>query len=165
MIEIIPATSKDLSTIKKLAYRIWPGTYGQILSEKQLAYMLDLFYDEKALQRNMDDNHNFILIKEEDEIVGFADYELHYKNEPTTRIHKIYVLPETQGKGFGKKMMQFVENKAIEYNDVKLSLNVNKFNKAKDFYENQGFKVAFEEDVELDFGYLMEDFRMEKVLK
>jgi len=165
MIEIIPATSKDLSTIKDLAYRIWPAAYGQILSEKQLAYMLDLFYDEKELQRNMDDNHNFILIKDDNEIVGFADYELHYKNEAVTRIHKIYVLPETQGKGFGKDMMQFIENKALEYNDIKLSLNVNRFNKAKDFYENQGFKVAFEEDVELDFGYLMEDFRMEKVLK
>jgi GNAT superfamily N-acetyltransferase len=166
MIEIITATSKDLSIIKDLAYRVWPSTYSAILSEKQLAYMLDLFYDEKALQLNMDDNHNFILVKGDgDDVVGFADYELHYKSEAVTRIHKIYVLPQTQGKGFGKKIIQFIESKAIGYNDVKLSLNVNRFNKAKDFYESQGFKVAFEEDVELDFGYLMEDFRMEKVLK
>jgi ribosomal protein S18 acetylase RimI-like enzyme len=74
-------------------------------------------------------------------------------------------LPETQGQGFGKKLMQFIEKKANAGLNIKLSLNVNRFNKAKDFYENQGFKIAFEEDVELDFGYLMEDFRMEKVLK
>jgi GNAT superfamily N-acetyltransferase len=164
MIDIFPATSEDFITIKDLAYRIWPETYGEILSEKQLAYMLDLFYDEKALQKNIDDNHNFILIQENNQIVGFADYELHYKNERTTRIHKIYVLPEIQGKGFGKKIIQYIENKALENNDVKLSLNVNRFNKAKDFYESQGFKVVFEEDVELDFGYLMEDYRMEKEL-
>lgn len=164
MIEIFPVTSKDLSTIKDLAYRIWPSTYGTILSEKQLEYMLGKFYDEKALQQNINDNHNFVLIQENDEIVGFSDYELHYKNEPTTRVHKIYLLPETQGKGLGKKVIQFIENKAVEAQNIKLSLNVNRFNKAKDFYENQGFKVAFEEDVELDFGYLMEDYRMEKIL-
>ena len=162
MIEIYPATPEDLTTIKNLAYRIWPATYGAILSEKQLAYMLDLFYDEKALRQNLADNHHFILIKENEVSVGFADYELQYQNEAVTRIHKIYLLPETQGKGLGKKMIQYVENKAIDANNVKLSLNVNRFNKAKDFYERQGFNVVFEEDVELDFGYLMEDYRMEK---
>ena len=165
MIDIFPATSEDFITIKDLAYRIWPATYGKILSEKQLDYMLDLFYNEKALQQNMDDKHNFILIQENDEIVGFADYELHYKNEPTTRVHKIYLLPKTQGKGLGKKLIQHIECKALESDDLKLSLNVNRFNTAKDFYESQGFKVAFEEDVLLDFGYLMEDYRMEKLLK
>jgi GNAT superfamily N-acetyltransferase len=165
MIEILSAKSADLSTIKDLAYRIWPATYGVILSEKQLAYMLDLFYNEKALQQNIDENHNFILIQENNVIVGFADYESHYKNESTSRIHKIYVLPEMQGKGLGKILIQYIERKALESNDIKLSLNVNRFNKAKDFYESQGFKVAFEEDVELDFGYLMEDYRMEKELK
>ena len=162
MIEIFSATAKDLATIKDLAYRIWPATYGEILSEKQLADMLELFYNEKALQQNIDDNHNFILIQENDEIVGFSDYELHYNKESTTRIHKIYLLPETQGKGFGKKLIQFIDDKAVDNDNVKLSLNVNRFNKAKDFYESQGFKIAFDEDVELDFGYLMEDYRMEK---
>ena len=164
MIDIFPATSNHLATIKDLAYKIWPATYGAILSEIQLAYMLDLFYNEKALQQNIDDKHNFILIQENDEIVGFADYELHYKNEPTTRIHKIYILPDTQGKGLGKKLIQHIENKALGAQNVKLSLNVNRFNKAKYFYESQGFKIAFEEDVQLDFGYLMEDYRMEKLL-
>jgi GNAT superfamily N-acetyltransferase len=165
MLEISPANNSHFTIIKDLAYQIWPATYGAILSEKQLVYMLDLFYSEKALKQNVEDKHHFILIKENEVPVGFADYELQYKNEAVTRIHKIYVLPETQGKGFGKKMIQYIESKAIEANNIKLSLNVNRFNKAKYFYETQGFKVAFEEDVELDFGYLMEDYRMEKTLK
>lgn len=164
MIEIFPATIEDLKTVKDLAYQIWPATYGKILSEKQLSYMLDLFYNEKALKQNVADHHTFILLKDNDAFVGFADYELDYKSESITRIHKIYLLPETHGKGFGKKLIQYIENKAIESTNVKLSLNVNRFNKAKDFYERQGFKITFEEDVELDFGYLMEDYRMEKVL-
>jgi GNAT superfamily N-acetyltransferase len=162
MTEISRANNAHFEIIKDLAYQIWPATYGSILSEKQLAYMLDLFYSEAALKQNVVDNHHFILIKENEVAVGFADYELQYKNEAVTRIHKIYVLPKTQGKGFGKKMIQYIENKAVEANNVKLSLNVNRFNKAKEFYERQGFRVVFEEDVELDFGYLMEDYVMEK---
>lgn len=163
MIEIFPATIEDLKTIKELAYKIWPATYSEILSERQLAYMLDLFYSENILRQNVADHHCFILIKENNAFIGFADYEVDYKNEPITRIHKIYLLPETQGKGFGKKFIQYIEDKARESKNVMLSLNVNRFNKAKSFYENQGFKVAFEEDVELDFGYLMEDYRMQKI--
>lgn len=164
MIEILSANHTHFRIIKDLAYRIWPATYGKILSEKQLAYMLDLFYNEKALQQNVADHHTFILLKENDAFIGFADYELDYKSESITRIHKIYLLPETQGKGFGKKLIQYIENKAMESTNVKLSLNVNRFNKAKDFYKSQGFIISFEEDVELDFGYLMEDYRMEKEL-
>ena len=164
MIEIFPATAKDLSTIKNLAHEIWPATYGAILSKKQLDYMLNLFYSEKALQQNITDKHNFILIQENSQILGFADYELTYQNEAVTRIHKIYLLPKGQGKGLGRKLIQYVENKAVEADNMKLSLNVNRYNKAKVFYESQGFKVAFEEDVVLNFGYLMEDYRMEKIL-
>ncbi len=61
-------------------------------------------------------------------------------------------------------MIECIEIKAIENNNLNLSLNVNRFNKAQFFYKKMGFKIAFEEDVALDFGYLMEDFRMEKIL-
>jgi ribosomal protein S18 acetylase RimI-like enzyme len=43
-------------------------------------------------------------------------------------------------------------------------LNVNRFNSAFDFYEKLGFEKVGEEDVELDFGYLMEDYILEKKL-
>lgn len=164
MFEIFPANSSHFGIIKDLAYRIWPVTYGAILSEKQLAYMLDLFYSQKVLEQNVLDHHDFIIAQENDIFIGFADYEINYKDEAVTRIHKIYLLPETQGKGFGKQLIQYIENKALKSKNVKLSLNVNRFNKAKHFYERLGFKIAFEEDVVLDFGYLMEDFRMEKKL-
>lgn len=164
MLEILPAYTTDFNIIKDLTYKIWPSTYGSILSEKQLAYMLDLFYSEEALQQNVINHHNFILAKDDNNVIGFADYEINFKGEAITRIHKIYLLRETQGKGFGKKLIQFIENKALAAKNAKLSLNVNRYNKAKNFYESQGFEIVFEEDVKLDFGYLMEDFRMEKRL-
>ncbi|MDD3004584.1 GNAT family N-acetyltransferase [Flavobacterium sp.] len=164
MVTIEPANTSHFGVIKELAYQIWPATYKDILTQEQLYYMLELFYNEEALKQNTLHHHQFILIKEHNKCIGFADYELNYQNEPTTRIHKIYLLPETQGKGYGNLLMQYIENKSIEANNIKLSLNVNRFNKAQFFYKKMGFEIVFEEDVQLDFGYLMEDFRMEKKL-
>jgi predicted lactoylglutathione lyase len=45
-----------------------------------------------------------------------------------------------------------------------ISLNVNKFNKAVSFYKKIGFVVASEEDLDIGNGYLMEDYKMEKVI-
>ena len=73
-------------------------------------------------------------------------------------------MPETQGKGIGKLLIDHVEVLAVANESETLSLNVNRFNKAQFFYKKLGFEIVAEEDVPLDHGYLMEDFIMEKSL-
>lgn len=41
-----------------------------------------------------------------------------------------------------------------------LLLNVNRFNKAVEFYKAIGFNILFEENIEIGNGYLMEDYVM-----
>jgi ribosomal protein S18 acetylase RimI-like enzyme len=85
-------------------------------------------------------------------------------DEKCTRLHKIYLLPETQGKGLGKLLLDKIMALAKENHSDTLSLNVNRFNKAVAFYKKIGFEIIQEIDVELEFGYLMEDFIMVKKL-
>jgi GNAT superfamily N-acetyltransferase len=105
------------------------------------------------------------LAKEENEVLGFASYEHNYDQKQQTRIHKIYILPQTQGKGIGKFLIDAVENLATENNSLALSLNVNRFNKALTFYQKIGFEIVAQVDIELEHGYLMEDYVMEKTLR
>lgn len=165
MITIIPATSNDYKTIQDIARLTWPVTYGEILSKAQLDYMLDAFYNEEILKDSVaNKGHHFVLAKEGEETLGFASYEHHYNQKNQTKIHKIYILPQTQGKGIGKKLIDYVEKAAKENGSEILSLNVNRFNKALHFYQKLGFEIVDEVNIELEHGYLMEDYVMEKKL-
>ena len=165
MLQITEATAKDLKTIRDIAYGSWPATYGEILSKEQIDYMLNLFYSDATLSENLTKKgHHFILVQEDGHCIGFASYEHNYLYKNVTRLHKIYLLPEAQGKGAGKLLIATVERLALENYSGAISLNVNKFNNALSFYQKTGFEVVAEEVIELDFGYLMEDYVMEKQL-
>lgn len=165
MLILADAAIQDFKTIREIAYKSWPSTYGSILSKEQIEYMLDLFYSEKTLLKNLNEKgHRFLLVNEGEVCLGFASYEHNYLNQNCTRLHKIYLLPEAQGKGAGKLLINAVENLAKENQSVIVSLNVNKFNKAISFYEKIGFEVVSEEEILLEHGYKMEDYKMEKKL-
>jgi GNAT superfamily N-acetyltransferase len=165
MITISKAVNSDIKTIQNIVYITWPITYGEILSEEQLKYMLDLFYSEEALTAQFDKKEQlFYLITEEESTLGFIGIEHNYQNGNSTKIHKIYLLPETQGKGIGKTAIEAVEKLALENNSASVILNVNRFNKAFNFYQKIGFNVIDEVNIEIGNGYLMEDYVMEKKL-
>lgn len=165
MITISKATAEDIKTIQEITYITWPITYGNILSGEQLDYMLDLIYSDEALTNQFKKKEQlFYLISEDKTTLGFIGIEHHYKNESVTRIHKIYLLPDTQGRGIGKKVIEEIQILALENHSKTLSLNVNRFNSALTFYEKIGFKIIDEVNVDIGNGYFMEDYIMEKQL-
>ncbi|WP_269242661.1 GNAT family N-acetyltransferase [Flavobacterium limnophilum] len=161
MTTIYEATVEDFETIRSIAHTTWPVTYGEILSKEQLDYMLDKMYSDAALMDNLNKGHHFLLAKEDSVCLGFASFEHHYLNEKCTRLHKIYLLPETQGKGLGKLLLERIVVLAKENHSDRISLNVNRFNKACAFYKKMGFEVVGQEDLDIGNGYLMEDYKME----
>ena len=158
------AELEDLNAIGYLAYQIWPTAYKDILSFERLHYMLQHFYSPSALKEQMLSKQHIFLLAEnsEDEPVGFASYSEIEKN--IFKLHKLYVLPAIQGKNIGKTLMEVVEEECRESGGKKLLLNVNRFNKAIQFYEKLGFKIIKEEDVDIGNGIVQEDYVMEKAL-
>ncbi len=165
MITIVPATIHDIKSVVNVAYKTWPSAYGQILSQNQMDYMLALFYSEENIKKSIIElGHHFIVAKEEDGVVGFASFELNFNDEKVTKIHKLYLLPETQGKRIGQKLMDYICFLSLEKKMKKMLLNVNRYNKALGFYQKMGFSIICEEDIDIGQDYLMEDFVMEKKL-
>lgn len=161
MITVLPATDSDFGTIRSIAYETWPIAYGEILSKAQLDYMLDAFYNDTVLKESvLQKGHQFVLANEGNQTLGFASFEWNYNHQKQTKIHKIYILPSAQGKGVGKALIDFIASEARKQGSLILCLNVNRFNKAIAFYEKMGFSIVDEVTIELEHGYLMEDYVM-----
>lgn len=163
---IIEATKEHLFIIQTLSEKIWPHTFQDILTKEQIGYMMDMMYSTSSLEKQMDElNHHYLLVEDTGEYVGYTSYELNYKGAPTTKIHKIYILPSLQGKGTGRFLIETIGDMARKNDNDILSLNVNRFNKALDFYKRIGFEVVANEDIDIGNGFLMEDFILNKKLK
>ena len=161
---ITKATEKDIQTIQNLAKESWNSAYANILEQKQLDYMLDLMYSQETLKTHFENpNYQYYLIQEDEVFLGFIGFEFH-KEPETTKLHRIYFLKEAQGKGLGKKALEFVKSETEKSGDKRLTLTVNKSNKAKNFYESQGFRVYDEAVFDIGNGYVMDDYLMEFII-
>ena len=161
---IIETSKNHIFIIRALANEIWPHTFQDILSKEQIAYMMDMMYSQSSLEKQMDESHHYLLAEEDGEYLGYVSYELNYKNSGITKIHKIYVLPSLQGKGVGRFFINAVAEIARSNNSHGLSLNVNRYNKAIEFYQRMGFEYYMTEDIDIGNGFVMEDYIMNKKL-
>lgn len=154
------ATQEQLPIVQELAHQIWPVTYGHILSKDQFDYMMEMMYSIDSLQQQLP-TKPFLLVEDEGDFIGFASYEINWENTTKTKIHKLYVLPQIQGKGIGKMLINHIKDIAVQKQNSALILTVNRFNKAKDFYQKLGFHIAEEKQFPIGNGYIMDDYVME----
>ena len=158
------ASAADYPTIQALAQAIWPSAYSEIISASQIDYMLTRMYSESSLAAQTQQGHVLQLALEGDTPVGFVSHQFDYPNARTTKIHKLYVLPSTQGRGVGRSLIDHVSNSARAAGQHALTLNVNIRNQAQDFYRRVGFVVIGREDIDIGAGFLMEDAIMTRTL-
>jgi len=159
-ITIIKASEKDISFIQHIAYTTWPSVYEQIVGKTQLAYMLNLLYSASSLKQQMQNGSVFVLTKEKGEPTAFVAYFL--KSPNIYKLDKLYVLPNRQGKGLGKMLINYVIDEIKTFGATALHLNVNRFNtSAQSFYKHLNFRIIKEEDIPIGEGYYMNDFVME----
>lgn len=164
-IVITKAAVTDIPVIQSIAYKTWPSTYDKILSSAQTQYMLEQFYSLDAISTQMlEQNQQFLLASIKGEHMGYAGYELNYKNVGTTKLHKLYVLPTIQGKNIGRTLLNEVITNAKANGQRCLQLNVNRDNIAVHFYNRIGFKVIAQEDIPIGHNYFMNDYIMQLVL-
>ena len=153
------ADVEDIPLIRELTFAIWPQTYSSLISKEQVDYMLQMMYSPASLQQQMKDGSTFIIVYEDTLPVGFAAYK---PIDPLTwKLDKIYILSSQQGKGTGKFIINFIVDEIKNKHAKALQLQVNRENKAKDFYEKLGFKIIQTANFDIGNGYFMNDYVME----
>jgi len=160
-LKIRPANLEDINIIGLLAHEIWPKVYDYMISPEQIQYMLNMFYTPESLNSQMVEQHHiFFLAEFNNKPVGFAS--VGKLDEGVFKLHKLYVQPELQGKGIGKSLVEAVLDETVEKGGKRIQLNVNRNNKSITFYQNLGFSITGEQNIDIGSGYFMNDFIMER---
>ncbi len=165
MIQLRLLAKEELILVQGIANATWPSTFAGILSLEQIDYMLNWMYDLQLLESQVVQGHGFLVAEEDGKAIGFAGYELNHLAGNLSKLHKLYLLPSSQGKGVGKTLLLEVAKRAREAGQKRLVLNVNKYNKkAIDFYRALGFVTIRQEVNDIGQGYVMDDDVMELAL-
>ena len=160
MLNISQLTKDDIIIVNQLAKSIWPDAFKDILKPDQIEYMLDWMYNVQTLTEQVQTGHLFYMITLDGIPKGFVGLEPNFPDAGTLRMHKLYVESSVHGKGLGKALLEKTIEIGKDLDVATINLNVNRFNKAVDFYKSQGFEIVKEEDIDIGRDYLMEDYVM-----
>lgn len=159
-LEILEASLNDYKVIVSIAFPAWEAAYLKIISQEQFDFMYNEMYSEESIAKQFSEGHRFFILYENKIPTAFVSFVAQGKK---VRVPKLYVHPSHQKKGFGKKLLDRVEELCTK-NFEMIELNVNRFNPAQFFYEKLGFEKICEIDVPIG-KYFMNDFIMQKKLK
>jgi len=152
----------EIPTVIDLAHRIWKTYYPGIISHAQIDYMLAVWYELGAIQREMTGRGvTYALIESNGTPIGYIGFE----PQPQSHVlflSKLYLLPEYHGRGIGHFALDWVKTQARARSCTVLRLRVNKHNApAIRAYRRAGF--LFIEDLCTDIGnnFVMDDHLLE----
>lgn len=157
------ATTKDIPLIRQLAEQVFPETYKNIITPEQCRYMMEMMYSEESLRRQMtEEGHVYQLLSVDGEAAGYVSVQP--IESDLYELQKIYVLPRFQGRHLGRTLFDaaVVLVKKLHPEPCRIFLHVNRYNKAKTFYEHLGLEVTKQGDYDIGHGYFMNDYIMEK---
>lgn len=140
---------KDLPDIAEIHIQTWRKAYRGIVDD----VILDNLNTERSFQnfnRVLNDPDEFFYVAEyADKTVGFMTFSLKSRSDVFfcfAEISCIYILPDFQGKGIGKRLMSHAF-KVIRDNGIsKIMLWALKDNYQKLFYQSCGGKIFSEKD-------------------
>lgn len=163
MVDIKIASTDNIPQIQSVASNTWWATYRDILSPEQLDYMYDMMYSTESLTEQMTvDMHTFYIAYFDGQPCGYVSMVKELDNH--FHLQKIYVDPEFQGKGIGRKLIERAFQHAKENTPLNeecvVELNVNRKNHSLHFYEKMGMKIDRQGDFPIGNGFFMCDYIM-----
>ncbi|MGL4852527.1 MAG: GNAT family N-acetyltransferase [Phocaeicola sp.] len=158
MFALKPYAHSEYETYYALAVELFTHTYQEILTPEQIAYMLPMMYSKEAVKGAIQKGSSLFIAYYAGKMCGYLHLEPRSSTEMI--LQKIYLHPSLQGKGVGRKLIEFAFDFTREKLgvDAIIELYVNRTNPAVDFYQHIGFEVMGERDHSIGNGYYMNDY-------
>ena len=157
--QIRPATEADIPLLRDLAQRIWRECYPGIITPEQIEFMLGWMYSEEEIRRQLAAKIPWEIAEHDGEPVGYLSWQR--EDDGRVKISKLYVLPQHQRRGLGRRMLEHICEHARTAGSHAVWLQVNKRNeRAIGAYLKAGFHIANEAVFEIGGGFVMDDYLM-----
>lgn len=153
--EVLKDDEDGVKILSKTASEIVKDYYDPLLGARQNDYMIEKFQSERAIGEQLRGGYIYYLVYEEDTILGFLGF---YPRGNALYLSKFYLYKESRGKGYGRKMLDFLIGEAKKQGLSSIELNVNRFNASIGIYEKLGFVKIREEKNPIGNGYYMDDY-------
>jgi GNAT superfamily N-acetyltransferase len=157
-------TPAQIEEVAALAREIWYEYYVPLIGLAQVDYMVERFQSATAVCAQLDEGYQYFLLQPEAEpAVGYLAVQRRVA-ENALFLSKIYLRAPSRGTGAGRAALEFVERLGREQGCGRIYLTVNKGNPARFVYERVGYRCAEDIVIDIGGGFVMDDFRMEKIL-
>jgi diamine N-acetyltransferase len=156
------STQDQIEMVESLAREIWTEHYTPIIGKEQVDYMLDRFQSKQAIAEQIEAGSLYFLIREGNQFIGYIGAQP--KNDELF-LSKLYVKSSKRRRGWGNRAIRFVEKLAKERKLARVVLTVNKNNtNSIKAYEKFGFRNVGSIIQDIGDGFVMDDYRMEKIV-
>ncbi len=161
MISICRANPNNADEIKKLLNLVWIDTYKDFFLQQTVDYIINESQTVDKFKAEIQDEKILFLIAKDDEnkIVGLATAQ---KKEDKVFLKRLYINPNCQRKGIGRKLLEGVIDSFKAANRIYLEVEKDNI-KGSNFYNKYGFKVVRENKYDLN-GDKFSTMLMEKVI-
>ena len=158
-------TPDSLQELRKVALKVWPRTFAEILSQKQIEYMMQMMYAPQVLTEELSNGVHFELLRIDREPAGYISYSAYLQEPGTAKLHKVYLLPEFHSQGIGQQMLDHAQKQCCKLGFKTVMLCVNKHNeRAIKAYKRNGFVIEKALCTPIGEGFYMDDYIMKKGL-
>lgn len=153
--ELFKGDSARIGEMSRLASAIVKEYYDPLLGAEQNDYMVAMFQSAESIAEQLGENKRYFFVQYGGEDVGFFCF---YPHDDAMYLSKLYLRRDMRGKGFSRKIIEFIKGESKKAELSAIELNVNKENVSKYIYEKLGFVCVRSEKNDIGHGFYMDDY-------
>ena len=147
--------TEKIEALSALATAIVREHFDPIIGRAKNDYMLAMFQTVPAITGQLEHGYRFYFVTADGARIGFVAF---YPRGGELVLSKFYLKKEVRGRGYARRMLDFVLENARALGCGAVVLNVNRDNPSTRVYEALGFVRVREEKNDIGGGFCMDDY-------
>lgn len=149
----------DIARLAKTARKVWREANISFCSAEQIEYMLKKYQSIEAVMGQLINGYRYFIFEQDGDILAYFGVQ---PQGELLFLSKFYILKEYRGLGLFSIGLDVMRQICSDDGMKAIYLTVNRENHhAREVYLHKGFEIIAEEDNDIGFGFVMNDYIMQ----